>query len=106
MLDLFCFVCLSSLFFDFFPFSFYCSAQNSSMPLNIGSLDVPVVMPMTAQFPYGNPLPYPLTPLTATPSGMSYNLYNNLWNTNYIYYYPYLANVGDENSLFRFSLAW
>jgi hypothetical protein len=63
-------------------------------------------MPMTAQFPYGNPLPYPLTTLTATPSGMSYNLYNNLWNTNYIYYYPYLANVGDENSLFRFSLAW
>ena len=24
-------------------------------------------------------------------------MWNNIWNTNYIFYYPYLEDIGDEN---------
>ena len=75
-----------------------------SNTLQIASLDAPIVMPMTTVFPWGNPLPYPPQPTGENPFGMSYNLVNNLYNTNYILFYPYLA--GDENSLFRFELSW
>ena len=93
-----------SLLLTCFPFFFFQNSSPSSLWIN--SLDAPVVMPMTSSFPWGNPLPYPLTPLVDMPVGMSFNLYNNLWNTNYIYYYPYLDGVGDESSLFRFVMAW
>ena len=51
----------------------------------------------------GEPLPAP-TPL-ATPDplgGIHFDLLNNLWNTNYPEFYPFLQ--GDENSRFRFVL--
>ena len=34
--------------------------------------------------------------------GMAVNLHNNLWNTNYPKWYPFLA--GDESSSFRFEV--
>eukprot|EP01119_Soliformovum_irregulare_P006750 TRINITY_DN1917_c0_g1_i3.p1 TRINITY_DN1917_c0_g1~~TRINITY_DN1917_c0_g1_i3.p1 ORF type:complete len:528 (-),score=69.80 TRINITY_DN1917_c0_g1_i3:113-1696(-) len=47
------------------------------------------------------PFPTPFT-LANTTSGMHFNLYNNIWGTNYIMWYPYLDE--DVSSLFRFKL--
>lgn len=53
----------------------------------------------------GQPLPFP-TPLMTYPDlenlGASFNLYNNIWGTNYVMFYPYL--VQDRNSAFRFEM--
>ena len=32
--------------------------------------------------------------------GVSYNIYNNIWNTNYVLWYPFVK--GDENVMSRF----
>jgi len=36
--------------------------------------------------------------------GMAVNLWNNVWDTNYILWYPYEEGVGHENILFRFRM--
>lgn len=41
--------------------------------------DSGVVSPITDDFPHGNALPYPLTPLSEMPTGFAWNLHNNLW---------------------------
>lgn len=49
-------------------------------------------------------LPFP-TPLHRQPNlslGMSWNLYNNIWNTNYPFWYPFAE--GDETIKFRFTI--
>eukprot|EP00455_Lapot_gusevi_P041502 TRINITY_DN4822_c0_g1_i1.p1 TRINITY_DN4822_c0_g1~~TRINITY_DN4822_c0_g1_i1.p1 ORF type:complete len:225 (-),score=46.31 TRINITY_DN4822_c0_g1_i1:88-762(-) len=45
--------------------------------------------------------PVPLTPTDPT-AGLNVNLYNNLWGTNYIMWYPF--DPQDSSSMFRFSL--
>jgi len=66
--------------------------------LAISSIDAPVVSIGTLNmFP---------TPVTADPNingGAHFNLYNNLWGTNYIMWYPYLAE--DASQRFRFLLS-
>lgn len=52
------------------------------------------------------PAPYTTFPVTRKPKffeGMAFNLFNNIWNTNYILYFPFLKNE-DSNSRFRFTL--
>lgn len=46
-------------------------------------------------------LPIPSPPLTDM-YGVSFNLYNNVWETNYIFWYPYKSNDGSRR--YRFSL--
>jgi len=48
-----------------------------------------------------NPFPTPMT-LPDVTLGMHFNLYNNIWGTNYIMWYPYLEE--DQSLLFRFSI--
>jgi hypothetical protein len=52
----------------------------------------------------GAPNPFPI-PLDEQPdlqdSGFSFNIYNNVWGTNYIMWYPYLDE--DQSSLYRFT---
>jgi len=85
------------------------SNNNESVTMMIQSLDVPLTSPITSQSPVpgwlGTPtaMPVPTAPLNNTNIiGMAFNFWNNVWDTNYIFWYPYLQGVGDENMLFRF----
>ncbi len=65
--------------------------------MQVVSLDAPIVQP-------GDTFPLP-TELDAIPNmanGYYFNLINNMWGTNYIMWYPFVAE--DANSLFRFAL--
>jgi hypothetical protein len=86
--------------------------------MHLNSLDAPNMCPVTADYPYGNPLPAGsdgLKQLAAgSVKGMGVNIHNNLWNTNYPLFYPYYDKLhcpnGDpftcsnRNGLFRFEL--
>ena len=72
--------------------------------LMISSLDTPVVSPGTKN---QDPSPFIKTvePLQDhAVVGFGFNMWNNIWNTNYIFYYPYLEDIGDENLRFRFEI--
>jgi len=52
------------------------------------SPDVPVACPLVNnQLPHV--FPAPLHPLSAPITGFAFNIYNNVWDTNYIMWYPY-----------------
>lgn len=68
--------------------------KNGPYTIQINSIDAPIVSPMTP-----TPFPSPLNHLDDK-GGMHFNLYNNIWGTNYIMWYPYLKK--DENSRFDF----
>ena len=69
--------------------------------LRISSPDVALTCPITTEV---GPMSYamPLQPITARIRGAAYNIYNNVWDTNYIYWYPYLQE--DSNFRARFSV--
>eukprot|EP01126_Amoeba_proteus_P059316 TRINITY_DN7739_c0_g1_i3.p1 TRINITY_DN7739_c0_g1~~TRINITY_DN7739_c0_g1_i3.p1 ORF type:complete len:470 (-),score=101.39 TRINITY_DN7739_c0_g1_i3:148-1557(-) len=82
---------------------------NEASIVTIETPDAPLVAPITTEKPFfgwqGTPtsFPVPTRPLVGTQVvGMGVNLFNNLWDTNYILWYPYLQGVGDENLRFRF----
>ena len=55
---------------------------------------------------WGPPDPFP-SPIHEDPDmslGASFMLFNNIWNTNYVNWYPF--EEGDENLLFRFRLTF
>jgi hypothetical protein len=62
--------------------------------VTIHTIDAPVVSPMS-------PIPFP-SPLNSlnVEGGMHFNLYNNIWGTNYIMWYPYSED--DVNTNFEF----
>lgn len=69
---------------------------NEGHGLTVRSLDAGLV----------SPGPYTAFPVTRKPnfsSGMGFNLFNNIWNTNYPLYYPFLQNQ-DTDSRFRFEV--
>jgi hypothetical protein len=72
-------------------------AQYEDVTLYINTTDAAVV-----SLGPPSPFPIPLQPSPDTSSGVSFALFNNIWNTNYILWYPYLPQ--DKNSLFRFVL--
>jgi hypothetical protein len=45
-------------------------------------------------------LPFPAPPTPPLLDGVAYNLHNNVWDTNYIYWYPFIE--GDESWRARF----
>ncbi|CAG5115517.1 unnamed protein product [Candidula unifasciata] len=68
--------------------------------LQILTTDVPVVNIGTTSH-VDSPFPVPLQPFEcSTITTMSFNLYNNIWNTNYIYWYPYIAEDADFKARF------
>uniref|UniRef100_A0A7S4F6E6 Uncharacterized protein n=3 Tax=Chrysotila carterae TaxID=13221 RepID=A0A7S4F6E6_CHRCT len=71
--------------------------------LRFSSLDAAVAAVADAEQP---PTPFlkDLNPLSRPLTGVGYNLWNNIWNTNYPLYYPFEPS-GDENLLFRFEIA-
>ncbi|XP_074654954.1 uncharacterized protein LOC141908702 isoform X1 [Tubulanus polymorphus] len=53
----------------------------------IETLDLSIVSPITTQ-QNATSIPAPLWPIKDL-TGMAFNFYNNVWNTNYIFWYPY-----------------
>ncbi|KAK3087454.1 hypothetical protein FSP39_006109, partial [Pinctada imbricata] len=63
--------------------------QDNGHGLQLGSQHVPLVA-MTTQTRVPAPFPVPLKPISMSEiTGMAFNLYNNIWDTNYILWYPY-----------------
>ncbi|XP_046548130.1 uncharacterized protein LOC124258103 [Haliotis rubra] len=77
--------------------------NDSGDGLRLQSLDIPLVMFSTASHP-PSVLPVPLKPISERITGAAFNVYNNAWNTNYIFWYPYVD--GDENFKSRFQIAF
>ncbi|XP_060069747.1 uncharacterized protein LOC132549797 [Ylistrum balloti] len=70
--------------------------------LQFHTYDVPLVS-IATKFHPPSPFPVPLKPIAQSDvTGVSFNLYNNIWNTNYIMWYPYLPT--DQNFKARFQL--
>jgi hypothetical protein len=68
--------------------------------LEITSLDAPIVNILSGTAKVST-LPLPSPPVTDM-NGVSFNLYNNVWETNYIFWYPYKEE--DASRRYRFSL--
>ena len=69
--------------------------------LEILSADVALLTLGTTSRP-PSVFPVPLTPLSQPIHSAAFNLYNNLWSTNYIYWYPFFQQ--DQNFKARFSV--
>ncbi|PAA81218.1 hypothetical protein BOX15_Mlig012712g1 [Macrostomum lignano] len=78
---------------------FSCEMGASKKVLVVQSKDVPLACPFS-RFQEASVFPY-LDRLTRV-DGVSFNIYNNVWITNYIFWYPY--HTGDQNFKARFSL--
>jgi len=86
--------------------------SDSTSTFFVSTPDAPLVAPITTQKPFrgwsGTPtvMPVPTSPLRGVTqiTGMAVNLFNNVWDTNYVLWYPYNDPlvVGEENLLFRF----
>lgn len=63
------------------------------------SPDVPVACPLVAD-DLPHVFPAPLKPLTGPITGFAFNIYNNIWDTNYIMWYPF--NDADADFRARF----
>jgi len=67
--------------------------------LAVRSLDVPVACPLLiGQDP--RVYPAPIQPITSDVVGVAFNIYNNVWETNYILWYPYLDSDSDFKARF------
>ena len=76
--------------------------SQSGKGLQLLSLDVPTVLIGTEDH-VDSPFPVPLQPLKCSSMKirtMSFNIYNNIWNTNFIYWYPYDKQDADFKSRF------
>ena len=65
------------------------------------SPDLPLAFIVTESRP-PSPFALPLKPIPDRVTGVAFNIYNNIWNTNFIFYYPY--NTEDRNFKARFVL--
>ncbi|KAJ8311291.1 hypothetical protein KUTeg_011158 [Tegillarca granosa] len=74
--------------------------NSKSQGMEIVSYDAGLVNVLTPDWDV-NALSLPLKPIMSV-DGMAFNLYNNLWDTNYIYWYPFEQR--DINQKFRFTL--
>jgi len=74
------------------------TAAETSEVFTVSSLDVPVVA-------IGSATPFP-TPRNQAPDmtyGISYNIFQNIWNTNYVLWYPFVEEDKNIRSRFSFS---
>ncbi|CAF4422344.1 unnamed protein product, partial [Adineta steineri] len=70
--------------------TFSCQTSLSSkcfVTLNVKSYDAPIACPIL-QGKEPTDLPFPAPGDSPPLDGMAYNLHNNVWDTNYIYWYP------------------
>ena len=69
--------------------------------LLVQSLDVATVAVQTMDHT-PSPFPTPLTPMKTRPTAMAFNFYNNIWETNFVFWYPYQPQ--DKHYKARFSV--
>ncbi|XP_071104844.1 uncharacterized protein [Haliotis cracherodii] len=79
---------------------FYRSATNQGM--EIVSPDAAIVTVLTDADPI-SAIPLPLTPIKDI-NGMAFQLFNNIWDVNFIFWYPYTKEDMKTGSKFRFAL--
>lgn len=84
---------------------FYASDKTFDRPVSgrrvcrLRSPDVPVVCPLVNdELPHI--FPAPLRPLYGHITGFAFNIYNNIWDTNYIMWYPYHDRDADFRARF------
>ena len=70
--------------------------------IQLRSPDVPLAVLSIESLPQKSVFPYPLDPVVDTFTSVGFNIYNNIWDTNYIFWYPYQTE--DRNFKARFSL--
>ncbi|XP_052801286.1 uncharacterized protein LOC128232002 [Mya arenaria] len=75
---------------------------DSGAGLQVAARDTPLVsLGTVSNIP--SPFPIPLAPIQQGEiTGFAFNLYNNMWDTNYILWYPYIQE--DENFKARFQV--
>ena len=78
--------------------------HDGNTSLYIYSQDVSVACPMANDRQSPPMYPAPLTPIPTPVTGFAFSLYNNVWNTNYIFWYPYIEEDADFKA--RFSMQW
>ena len=72
--------------------------------MRVTSLDVPVACIATDKHP-ATAFPAPLATLTdETVTGIEFNIYNNIWDTNFIFWYPYLPQDANFKARFHIEL--
>ena len=69
--------------------------------MQIHALDTPVVCVATADVK-PTVFPAPLRPVNPPITSMSFNIYNNIWDTNFVYWYPFLPE--DANLRARYTI--
>ena len=72
--------------------------------LQLTSLDVPIAILSTKSLPNKSAFPAPLSPIKDTITSVGFNIYNNIWDTNYIFWYPYKQE--DKNFKARFTIGF
>ena len=76
--------------------------QDNGNGLQLLTQDVPLVSIATKE-KNPSPFPVPLAPIKQSDIvGAAFNLYNNIWDTNYILWYPYKTE--DEDFKARFTI--
>ena len=69
----------------------------------IKTTDSPLVNMLSSQHRHPPPLPVNLKPLTNI-DGFYYNLYNNVWDVNYIFWYPFMEEERNQKFRFQFDI--
>ena len=73
--------------------------------VKMNSTHVPLVCPITGDGRSPTPFPSPLDPIPqGKVTGIAFNIHNNIWNTNYPLYYPYMEDDGNFRA--KFSVAY
>ena len=65
----------------------------------VSSADVPLACVVTSE-QEATVFPVPLDTITSQIQGVAFNLYNNIWNTNYIMWYPFKNEDADFKARF------
>ena len=68
--------------------------------VKMNSTHVPLVCPITGDGRSPTPFPAPLDPIPDKVIGMAFNVHNNIWNTNYPLYYPFVDDDANIRSKF------
>ena len=74
---------------------------NGSVTIKLSSLDVAVVCPVLSNTTYKTPTPFPAPedPVNIKElKGVAFNIHNNVWNTNYPLWYPFVEEDKDFKS--------
>ena len=72
--------------------------------LVVKSHNVPIVNVLTGH-EFAHTFPAPLSPIKFPEiEGFSFNMFNNVWETNYIMWYPYLDEDKDFKALFTIEM--